>query len=1078
MSSQSGSTPRSFAALFALTLLLLLLGLKEAQVRAATAVFINEIHYDNIGGDIDEAVEIAGPAATDLSGWKLHLYNGSSSQRKVYDEISLGGLIPDFDNGFGTLYFPAPGIQNGAPDGLALTDNTGALVQFLCYEGAFEAVDGPAAGQTCVDIGVSEGSSTPIGYSLQLAGTGTLYEDFTWNAQAANTYGQVNGGQSFGGVSVTCGSTLWFNPGHVTTREVSATDISGIVVDFAIASTTPVPSLGSITVGNVVPAATAGEEATAEVIVDADVPQGSYVVTVSASTATDATGSCALFVEPILTIGQVQGVVGESDWGPFHRSPFAPPYSPDGQTDDGEIVTIQGVVYEKTQEYRSSGGAYYGFFVQNTTDIADGDPHSSDGIFVFQNYFPTLLEQGGGFYSPEPGDEIILRGPVQERYSNTRLNNPYVIRFVRDDIDLDAEIPAFVADPPDAIVDDTTYDDLGDAYRYWERREGMRGQVPEGSIVLNGRDVFASSFDSEVWVARGDALIAGRSEPYQRRSFRDVHPLDDIPTVSFDNENPYRILIGAFGVKAAWDDTTALLTPARTFDTLDNAPTGGVYYNFGKYAIEVEEQPVLSRGVDPSLNGTLNPIDIDTQYSVVVYNVENLYDYVDDAFDGCDFNDWDLNPGCAPDVDPPYDYVPLSDAAYQQRLAQLASQIINDLLNPDIILVQEVEDQDVCSIISDTYVCPPFSSQANNADGKPDTLQELAQVIANLGGPVYDVALDRDGGDDRGIVSGYLYRTDRVELLPPSVTDPVLGDNPSVVYDKAGSTPLPYNNDVQNPKVLNATLPDSVSGSTDGDNVFTRPPQVGLFRIWRDAAGESVFQDVYLLNNHFSSGPDRRVDQRTEQAAYNAAIVDALQRIDAEVYASVGGDLNVYPRPDDPFPSPSESDQLADLYNRSLINLWDRQVAEDPDSAYTYIYLGQAQTLDQMFVAPAWFAELAHTTVVHINADFPADYPTNDPRGVSDHDPVYASYNLMSTVGRLQQLVLYFETTGDISGNNTATILFERLERAERYQELGQTQSYVSMIGTFINQVEGFTPNHISRDAADVLIAEVRLLLP
>ncbi len=36
-----------------------------------TTVFINEIHYDNatgtVGGDINEGIEIAGPAGTDLT---------------------------------------------------------------------------------------------------------------------------------------------------------------------------------------------------------------------------------------------------------------------------------------------------------------------------------------------------------------------------------------------------------------------------------------------------------------------------------------------------------------------------------------------------------------------------------------------------------------------------------------------------------------------------------------------------------------------------------------------------------------------------------------------------------------------------------------------------------------------------------------------------------------------------------------------------------------------------------------------------------------------------------------------------
>ena len=63
-------------------------------------VFINEIHYDNTGTNANEAIEIAGPADTDLSGWSLVLYNGANGQ--VYNTSTLGGVIPNQQNGFGT----------------------------------------------------------------------------------------------------------------------------------------------------------------------------------------------------------------------------------------------------------------------------------------------------------------------------------------------------------------------------------------------------------------------------------------------------------------------------------------------------------------------------------------------------------------------------------------------------------------------------------------------------------------------------------------------------------------------------------------------------------------------------------------------------------------------------------------------------------------------------------------------------------------------------------------------------------------------------------------------------------------
>ncbi|MGD2051271.1 MAG: endonuclease, partial [Acidimicrobiia bacterium] len=166
-----------------------------ASAGAGPSVFVNEIHYDNDSTDAGEAVEIAGPAGTDLTGWSVALYTGSNGT--VYATITLSGTLPDQDNGFGTLAFPHAGIQNGAPDGLALVDDTAAVVQFLSYEGAFAATDGPALGMTSTDIGVSEASSSPVGDSLQLTGSGFTYDDFTWADSAPNTFDAVNTGQTF-----------------------------------------------------------------------------------------------------------------------------------------------------------------------------------------------------------------------------------------------------------------------------------------------------------------------------------------------------------------------------------------------------------------------------------------------------------------------------------------------------------------------------------------------------------------------------------------------------------------------------------------------------------------------------------------------------------------------------------------------------------------------------------------------------------------------------------------------------------------------------------------------------------------
>jgi hypothetical protein len=224
---------------------------------SAVPVFINELHYDNIGTDAGEAIEIAGPAGTDLSGWDLGLYNGSGGA--PYSILNLSGVISNQQNGFGTLAFtfPSNGIQNGSPDGLALVNSSSAVQQFLSYEGIFTATSGPATGSS-TDIGVSEGSSTPVGYSLQLVGAGNDSTDFVWANEAPATFGSINTLQSF----TTSASTLLINeldydqPGTDTAEFIELFNASDVPIklspyDVVLYNGATSSPYGNVNLGNV-----------------------------------------------------------------------------------------------------------------------------------------------------------------------------------------------------------------------------------------------------------------------------------------------------------------------------------------------------------------------------------------------------------------------------------------------------------------------------------------------------------------------------------------------------------------------------------------------------------------------------------------------------------------------------------------------------------------------------------------------------------------------------------------------------------------------------------------------------------
>src|SRR5689334_24452494 len=96
---------------------------------AQGAVRISEIHYDNAGTDAGEAIEVSAPAGTDLTGWQVILYNGNGGAS--YGTQPLSGAVPATCGARGVLVinYPANGIQNGDPDGVALVDNLGTVVE-------------------------------------------------------------------------------------------------------------------------------------------------------------------------------------------------------------------------------------------------------------------------------------------------------------------------------------------------------------------------------------------------------------------------------------------------------------------------------------------------------------------------------------------------------------------------------------------------------------------------------------------------------------------------------------------------------------------------------------------------------------------------------------------------------------------------------------------------------------------------------------------------------------------------------------------------------------------------------------
>ena len=220
-------------------------------------------------------------------------------------------------------------------------------------------------------------------------------------------------------------------------------------------------------------------------------------------------------------------------------------------------------------------------------------------------------------------------------------------------------------------------------------------RVRAGSGAVSGRDVFSSTADAELWVVDRDDPLLDRADPYARRVFRDSHPLDNDPTPPLRRRQrpadparqhgregrrrgQHRAAPAGAHLRHADARTRSAGSTTRSTSTASRSSAAA-----------------FAAGADPSKNNPPQPADRSQEFAVATYNVENLYDFRDDPFDGCDFTG---NAGC-PGVSPPFDYVPASEADIPRAAGRRSpTRSSTDLHAPDLILVQEAEDQDICTV--------------------------------------------------------------------------------------------------------------------------------------------------------------------------------------------------------------------------------------------------------------------------------------------------------------------------------------------------------------------------------------------
>jgi len=561
----------------------------DAPPAATVVPWINEFHYDNASGDIGEFIEIAGPAGFNLSGYSLVLYNGTGGA--PYNTVDLTGVITDQLNGFGVLSFsyPVNGIQNGAPDGIALVGPSG-VVEFISYEGAMVAVGGPAAGFTSVDVAVSE-SGTASGTSIARTGHGFEGQDFGWVLSGDDTPGVVNGGQSFADPTPRV---------RVSDAAVTEGDGGTQILTFTVtrSGTTEAFDVSFASADGTATTA-AGDYSPVSGLLSFGVGETTKTVQVTVNGDTVAEPNETLFLNltnptngAVVVDGQGKGVIVSDDiptlkiyeiQGAGHTSPVA-----------GQHVITTGVVTAV-----DTTGAK-GFWIQDPN--GDGNDATSDAIFIFTGVDPTVTV---GQAVQVQGDVTEFGGGDANNLTTTEIASPTVTVLNGGAL---SPLPAAVVlgaggrAPPTTVIDDdnnTTFDPTTDGLDFYETLEGMRVTIPDATAV-------AASNGNSTWVLANDG--AGATGLNDRGGV----------TIAADDFNPERIQI-------FYDSGVAPIgaKPAAVLGDNLGDVTGVVSYFGGNY--EVLPTSIGSAGNGGPLPREITALDGDANHVTIAgYNVENL----------------------------------------------------------------------------------------------------------------------------------------------------------------------------------------------------------------------------------------------------------------------------------------------------------------------------------------------------------------------------------------------------------------------------------------------------------------------
>jgi predicted extracellular nuclease/ABC-type phosphate transport system substrate-binding protein len=560
-----------------------------------------------------------------------------------------------------------------------------------------------------------------------------------------------------------------------------------------------------------------------------------------------------------------------------------------------------------------------GFYFQDPTP--DSDDATSEGVFVFTSTAPTV-SVGQSVLVSGTISEFIPGGATSGNLSTTEITSPS-ISVLSSGNPLPA--PIVIGNggriaPNQVIEDDATnvntngvFDPATDGIDFYESLEGMRVQV-NNAVATKG-----TNSNGEIPVLPDNGANA---------SLRSIRGGIVIRSTDF---NPERVIL---------DDGITASPPSVNVGDQFNAPIVGVLdYSFGNFkllntsALPTFTSANLAQEVTTLTSGT-------GKLTIASFNLENL--------DPSDTSDPNGN-----------------------RFNRLASVIVNSLKSPDILGLQEIQDNN--------------GATDNGTVDPSTTLNTLIAAIQAAGGPTYQFRQinpvnNQDGGEPGGNIR------------------PVFLFNPTKVsfVDRAGGGSTTANTVVNNGGVPQLQFSP---GRIDPNNTAFSASRKPL-------AGEFVFNNktLFIVVNHFNSkGGDNPLfgnvqppvlsseAKRVQQAQIVNSFVTSLLSVDPNADVVVVGDLNDF----------EFSNPITTLKGTILSDLIDNVGQND---RYTFNFDGNGQVLDHILVSNHLFTASPQIDIVHANSDFAVQ--------ATDHDPPLARLSVGTQVTPAPSITSFTPTSG------------------------------------------------------------------